>query len=137
MKANLSRLASHPLELYHMSLLPEGYMIVPINKTEEVIETRMIENAVELNESGVRFRRKRNSTSLMDINFDTNTGWLDLPVIPVHNGTEHILLNMIAYEQAHVGAGNNITSYVMFMDALIDTADDVKLLQVFVCIYIN
>ena len=103
----------------------------PINETK-VTETNLIENAVELWESGVRFRCKDTGhASLRDINFDHNTGTLELPVLPVHDGTEHLLLNMVAYEQIHVGTGNEITSYVMFMDALIDTADDVKLLQVY------
>jgi Plant protein of unknown function len=90
-----------------------------------------IENAVELRESGVHFKTNINekSTSLRDINFNPKTGRLELPVIHVHDGTEHLLLNMVAYEQIHVGVGNEITSYIMFMDALIDTGNDVKLLQ--------
>ncbi|KAF3325511.1 hypothetical protein FCM35_KLT10582 [Carex littledalei] len=128
-KANLPRLANHPLELYRMSLLPEDAIVQvkspPINGTK-VIETRVIENAVDLRASGVHFRIRNESTSLMDINFDPKTGRLYLPVLSVHDGTEHLLLNMVAYEQIHVGVGNEITSYAMFMDALIDTADDKK-----------
>ncbi|XP_078149458.1 UPF0481 protein At3g47200-like [Carex rostrata] len=128
LKANLSTLASHPLELYRMSLLHED--TTSQVKSPPISETKVIENAVELWESGVRFRCKvGDHASLRNINFDPKTGMLELPFLPVHDGTEHFLLNMVAYEQIHVGTGNDIMSYVMFMDALIDTADDVKLLQ--------
>ncbi|XP_078149712.1 UPF0481 protein At3g47200-like [Carex rostrata] len=141
LKANLSRLASHPLELYRMSLLHEDaksqVKSFPINETKNFsskikkTETNnFIGNAVELWENGVHFKCKDDDhANLRDIKFDRKTGTLELPVLPVHDGTEHLLLNMVAYEQIHVGAGTDITSYVMFMDALIDTADDVKLLQ--------
>ncbi|XP_078149711.1 UPF0481 protein At3g47200-like [Carex rostrata] len=128
LRANLSRLASHPLELYRMSLLHKD-TIVQV-KSPPINETKVIENAVELRESGVHFiSNDKYCTSLTDIKFDPKTGRLKLPVLPVHDGTEHFLLNMVAYEQIHVGTGNEITSYIMFMNALIKTADDVKLLQ--------
>ncbi|KAJ4765216.1 hypothetical protein LUZ62_075591 [Rhynchospora pubera] len=129
LKANLLGLASHPLELYRMSML-HGYYEQKIVECEpgKICETEVIQNAVELQESGVRFRKSK-STSLRDIEFDPKTGMLELPFIPVNDGTEHLLLNMIAYEQIHVGIGNEITSYIAFMDALIDSGHDVKLLQ--------
>ncbi|XP_078149715.1 UPF0481 protein At3g47200-like [Carex rostrata] len=127
LKANLSTLANHPLELYRMSLLHED--LPPINEANGT-HTYLIENAVELWENGVHFRCKDTGhVSLRDINFDSQTGTLELPVLPVHDGTECLLLNMVAYEQIHVGTGNDITSYVMFMDALINTADDVELFK--------
>ncbi|KAJ3687278.1 hypothetical protein LUZ61_016442 [Rhynchospora tenuis] len=129
LKATLPGLASHPLELYRMSMLHSDYEEKIVECVPSTIcETKVIESAVELRESGVRFRRSH-STSLRDIKFNPDTGWLELPVIPVHDGTEHLLLNMLAFEQIHVGIGNEITAYIMFMDALIDTGDDVKLLQ--------
>ena len=139
LKANLARLASHPLELYRMSLLHKDTIVqVPVKTVPRFVHshtisvTKVIENAVELEKIGVRFRANYYySTSLRSINFDPRTGWLKLPVLPVHSGTEHLLLNLIAYEQKHADIGNEITSYVMFMDALIDTEDDVKLLQVY------
>lgn len=67
----------------------------------------------------------------MGIDFDCKSGKLSLPVLPIHDATEHLLLNMVVYEHMHVGAGKEITSFVVFMDELIDTAYDVKLLQVY------
>ena len=112
-----------------MSLLHED-TIVQV-KWPPINETKVIENAVELRESGVRFRSNdKYCTSLTEIKFDPNTGKLELPVLAIHDGTEYLLLNMVAYEQIHVGSSNEITSYIMFMTALIKTEDDVKLLQV-------
>jgi Plant protein of unknown function len=120
-----------------MSML-QGHLCDKIVNCEQdtICETEGIENAVELRESGVHFKSNEEkstsqsqSVSLRDINFDPRRGCLQLPVLHVHDGTEHLLLNMLAYEQIHVGVGNEITSYIMFMDELINTKEDVKLLQ--------
>lgn len=60
---------------------------------------------------------------------NVNCGKLSIPVLPIHDATEHLFLNMVVYEHMHVGMGKEITSFVVFMDELIDTAKDVKLLQ--------
>ena len=126
-----------------MSLLHKDTIVqVPVKTVPRFVHshtisvTKVIENAVDLRESGVRFRTKYNSTSLRDINFDPKNGRLELPVLPVHYGTEDLLLNMVAYEKIHVGISNEIMSYVMFMAALINTEDDAKLLQVYIYILI-
>ncbi|KAF5200825.1 hypothetical protein FRX31_009588, partial [Thalictrum thalictroides] len=67
------------------------------------------------------------STSITDISF--NGGELKLPSIIVDDTTESAFLNLVAFERVHVGAGNEVTSFVSFMDNLIDSAKDVSLLH--------
>jgi Plant protein of unknown function len=80
---------------------------------------------MELYEAGIRFKQSR-TTSLHDIHF--KGGALSLPVIVVDDATEYVFLNLMAFERLHVGAGNEVTSYVFFMDNIIDSAKDVSLL---------
>ncbi|KAB2599147.1 hypothetical protein D8674_009418 [Pyrus ussuriensis x Pyrus communis] len=56
-------------------------------------------------------------------------GVLRLPAIVVDDTTESMFLNLIALESFHVGAGNEVTSYIFFMDNIIDNARDAALLH--------
>ncbi|XP_065872219.1 UPF0481 protein At3g47200-like [Euphorbia lathyris] len=86
----------------------------------------IIKSARELNEAGIEFKKSRN-TSLQGISFQA--GILELPVIIVDETTETIFLNMIAFERFHVSASNEITSYIFFMDNIINNEKDVLLLH--------
>ncbi|KAK7300371.1 hypothetical protein RJT34_11215 [Clitoria ternatea] len=80
----------------------------------------------ELHEAGIRFS-KSNTDNLKDVTFDD--GVLKLPHIQVDDSTRYIFLNLLAFERLHVGAGNEVTSYVYFMDNIIDTEADVDILH--------
>lgn len=120
----------HVLDVHRKSLLGEN----PRRKTRPrksagVNHTNgdeIIRSATELYEAGIRFK-KSTSGSLKDISF--TGGILRLPVIIVDDATESMFLNLIAFERFHVGAGNEITSYIFFMDNIIDSAKDVALLH--------
>ncbi|KAK1318209.1 UPF0481 protein [Acorus calamus] len=86
----------------------------------------IVRSAMELNEAGIRFKTSR-SDSLEDISF--HHGVLYLPPIVVDDVTESMFLNLMAFERLHVGAGNQVTSYVFFMDNIIDSSKDVALLN--------
>jgi len=88
--------------------------------------TDIIRSAVELYEAGIRFR-KTNSDSLHNIRF--HGGVLSMPAVSVDDSTEYMFLNLMAFERLHVGAGNDVTAYVFFMDNIIDSAKDVALLS--------
>lgn len=117
-------LSLHPLDLYRKSLL-QGPRASLAHYKPEASSSEIIRSAMELYEAGIRFKRSR-STSLHDIHF--KRGVLRLPVIIVDDATEYMFLNLMAFERLHVGAGNEITSYVFFMDNIIDSAKDVSLL---------
>ncbi|XWS41148.1 hypothetical protein CRYUN_Cryun17cG0055400 [Craigia yunnanensis] len=86
----------------------------------------IIRSAMELNEAGIRFKKSK-TVSLKDITF--RGGVLKLPAIIVDDATESMFLNLISFERFHVGAGNEVTSYIFFMDNIIDNEKDVALLH--------
>ncbi|KAG0462733.1 hypothetical protein HPP92_021209 [Vanilla planifolia] len=124
-------LALHPLDLYRRSLLqgPSGHPSTDLNSRRRSSESGpggIVRSAIELYEAGVRFRISK-SSSLQDIRFQH--GVLSLPPVVVDDATEYAYLNLMAFERLHVGAGSEITSYVFFMDNIIDSAKDVALLH--------
>ncbi|XP_026429619.1 UPF0481 protein At3g47200-like [Papaver somniferum] len=85
----------------------------------------IIRSAMNLHDSGIKF--EKSTDNLTDISFKGNI--LKLPVMVIDDITESTLLNLMAFERFHVGVGNDITSYVCFMDNIIDSSDDVKILR--------
>ncbi|KAL3502057.1 hypothetical protein ACH5RR_036506 [Cinchona calisaya] len=86
----------------------------------------IVRSATELNEAGIKIE-KSTTKCLKDITFDR--GILKLPPIVVDDVTGTTFLNLIAFERFHVGAGNEVTAYVFFMDSIINDSEDVKLLH--------
>ncbi|KAJ4781903.1 hypothetical protein LUZ62_066160 [Rhynchospora pubera] len=149
LKDGLQGLARHPLEVYRMSLIQSRGCVTRCSSRMQTIINKMsliqncvlpvrgiprtnprddIRPATALRECGIRFVQSKEK-SLLAIKFDCKNGKLSLPVLAIHDANIHLLLNMVVYEHMHVGAGKEITSYVVFMDELIDTAADVRLLQ--------
>ncbi|KAL3719677.1 hypothetical protein ACJRO7_004625 [Eucalyptus globulus] len=80
----------------------------------------------ELSKHGIRFRKSK-TNSLKDISF--TDGVLRLPVIWVDSITMSRFLNLTAFERLHVGAGNDVMSYIYCMDQIIRNEQDVLLLR--------
>ncbi|KAJ6705226.1 hypothetical protein OIU79_010017 [Salix purpurea] len=120
----------HVLDLYRKSLIQEdpnrkrhqtrvrGGLHKDVNDT--------VRSAAEINEAGIRFKKSK-TKSLKDISL--HHGVLHLPAVVVDDVTEAVLLNLMAFERFHPGAGNEVTSYVFFMDSIIDSERDVALLH--------
>ncbi|MCL7026763.1 hypothetical protein MKW94_001089 [Papaver nudicaule] len=87
----------------------------------------IVRSAMNLHESGIKFEKSTETCNLNDIWFKGHT--LRLPVVVIDDTTESTLLNLMAFERFHVGAGNEITSYVCFMDNIIDSSEDVQILR--------
>lgn len=122
----------HVLDVYRKSLLWEDPALAKTRprKGPKVSHhssgDEIIRSAMELHEAGIRFKMSK-TRSLKDISF--HGGILKLPLIMVDDATESMFLNLIAFERLHVGAGNEVTSYIFFMDNIIDNAKDVSLLH--------
>ncbi|XP_050223781.1 UPF0481 protein At3g47200-like [Mercurialis annua] len=119
----------HPLDVYRKSLLQKHAVKIKrgrLRNRRHKGGNNIIRSATELNEAGIRFKKSK-TRSLRDISF--RGGVLRLPVIVVDDATESIFLNLMAFERFHVGAGNEVTSYVFFMDNIIDNERDVALLH--------
>ncbi|KAM4079966.1 hypothetical protein ACB094_09G155600 [Castanea mollissima] len=88
-------------------------------------------SAKELRAVGVHF--KPGKTHLYtDVTFKPSffSGKLTLPPITVHDSTKSMLLNLVAYETCPDAPDDfGVTSYICFMDSLIDHAEDVMVLR--------
>ncbi|XP_057983217.1 UPF0481 protein At3g47200-like [Malania oleifera] len=85
----------------------------------------------ELKTAGIKFRPSK-TRSFRDIMFEQCcvVGFLKLPPVTVDDSTKSILLNLVAYEACPDAPDDlGVTSYICFMDSLIDHAEDVKELQ--------
>ncbi|KAL3502060.1 hypothetical protein ACH5RR_036509 [Cinchona calisaya] len=87
---------------------------------------KIVRSATELREAGIKITKSA-TKCLKDITFDR--GILKLPPIVVDDVAGTMFRNLIAFERFHVGAGNEVTAYVFFMDSIINDSEDVKLLH--------
>lgn len=125
----------HILDIYRKCLLqhdPTQPTIIPkrikSNKHNRQEDESIIPSARELQEAGITFKPSK-SHSLKDVSFNNNGGILRIPSIIVDDSTETTLLNLVAFERMHVGAGNEVSSFVFFMDNIIDNEADVVILE--------
>ncbi|KAF8035398.1 hypothetical protein BT93_C1431 [Corymbia citriodora subsp. variegata] len=111
----------HCLEVFRWSLLHSGRKRVG-NPGPSQRRQQLIHCVTELWEAGIEFK-KRKTDKFWDIQF--KNGVLYIPQLVIHDGTRSLFLNLIAFEQCHFDCSNHITSYVIFMDNLINSAEDV------------
>ena len=52
-----------------------------------------------------------------------------MPFLLVDDSTEHMLLNMMAFERLHVTTTYGVTRYVLFMEEMVKSSKDMKLLR--------
>ncbi|XP_043708194.1 UPF0481 protein At3g47200-like [Telopea speciosissima] len=129
----------HCLDVFRGSLLRKGPTPEPPtasriwmkrkSRTVRVADKRrqqLIHCVTELKEAGVEFR-KRKTDRFWDIKFENGVLWI--PRLLIHDGTKSLFLNLIAFEQCHLDCSNDITSYVIFMDNLINSPEDVAYLH--------
>ncbi|CAH8382271.1 unnamed protein product [Eruca vesicaria subsp. sativa] len=117
----------HCLDVFHRSFFKSTWK--PEKKSRKSISSRkqqLIHCVTELKEAGVKFRRKK-TNKLWDIEF--RKGYLNIPKLLIHDSTKSLFSNLIAFEQCHANSSNDITSYIIFMDNLINSAEDVSYLH--------
>jgi hypothetical protein len=114
-------LALHPIDVCHRSLLRGAPSQVCKGPQDEFVPS-----ATELDQAGIHFSRST-TRSLHGIHF--LRGVLYIPELAVDEATEHKLLSLMAFERLHADAGaNEVTAFVFFMDNVIKSAADVRLL---------
>ncbi|XP_039139690.1 UPF0481 protein At3g47200-like isoform X2 [Dioscorea cayenensis subsp. rotundata] len=117
----------HLLHLLHSTLVPsKNHHVLDI--TQAVKAPKRIPNATELQQAGVKFVKKINASSFLDISFHSN-GTMEIPEICLYDHTNTLFRNLIAFEQCYPNTRTYITIYAAFMDRLIDTPKDVRLLH--------
>ncbi|KAL2547316.1 Plant protein of unknown function [Forsythia ovata] len=116
----------HILDVYRKSLLLMEPRPKMLHKRGYWVPDYLIPTATELNEAGVRLKSRKDN-SLTNISFLGKD--LKIPPMIVDEETERLFLNIMAFERSHVGAGNEVTAYIFFMDSIIKSAEDVELLK--------
>ncbi|KAK3118975.1 hypothetical protein QOZ80_9BG0711660 [Eleusine coracana subsp. coracana] len=112
----------HILDIYHKVYLCCNADNVPRQGSDRHED---MPSAVELYQAGIHFKGLEN-LNLAGIHFER--GVLYMPVIKFYDNIECEFLNVMAFERLHPNAGNHVMDFVYFMDNLIDTAADVRLL---------
>eukprot|EP00268_Persea_americana_P047477 TRINITY_DN4951_c0_g1_i3.p1 TRINITY_DN4951_c0_g1~~TRINITY_DN4951_c0_g1_i3.p1 ORF type:complete len:302 (-),score=38.01 TRINITY_DN4951_c0_g1_i3:141-1046(-) len=123
----LGRIDGSNIQIRHLlHLLHTAYVLCP-GKYARLIEIPQIDCASKLEERGIRFRKKNvGDGDILDIKFEE--GVIEIPAIQVWDKTEREFLNLIAFEQCYRHCRGYITTYYHFMDCLINTAEDVRIL---------
>lgn len=126
------RKSSHLLGLIHSNWRPSFAGLEPV---EDALNKkgkgnwRFIPNTRELQEAGVKIEKfEVTGGSLFDIEF--KSGVMQIPPLTIEGRTESFFRNLIAYEQYSLDKQlSYVTDYVKFLDCLIDSPRDVKILS--------
>ncbi|XP_072973268.1 UPF0481 protein At3g47200-like [Typha angustifolia] len=86
-----------------------------------------IPSAKELQDAGVKFRKSKKARSILDIKF--SNGVMEIPPLEVHDYSNSMFRNLIAFEQCYPHVSCKITVYAAFMDNLLNTPEDSRLLH--------
>lgn len=118
----------HLLALFHSSLTSGQ----PVKSEERKGKTKLelpgkgwVHNAKTLRYAGIKL--KTNSGSILDISF--NGKMLSIPTMIIDDGTGPMLRNLIAYEQNNRHAAPHFCCLAVFLDSIVDTVVDVKILR--------
>ncbi|MCD9645351.1 hypothetical protein HAX54_034207 [Datura stramonium] len=131
---NQKKKIKHLLHVVHMAYEPSKKKTRIPNMPrddDDISWIKVMPNATELLEAGVRFRKfenLRDSKSLFDIKFDN--GVISIPNFQVVDDTETLLRNIIAYEQQSFDVQlRYFTDFAIIMDHLIESDKEVNLLR--------
>ncbi|CAN0914889.1 UPF0481 protein At3g47200 [Linum grandiflorum] len=122
--AGSRRRSHHLLHLIHNCYFPSSPRVE--SRRKEKVNLELIHSAVALTAAGIEFV-KDEKRSLFDLNF--KNGVFRIPPLRVHDSTDSLFRNFIAFEQCFGESSQYVTSYVLLMDRLIDTAEDVEVLE--------
>ncbi|KAF8398385.1 hypothetical protein HHK36_017312 [Tetracentron sinense] len=109
----------HLLGLFRSSFLPPSIIL-------RGKQPHMIRSVKELQEAGVKLEKRENH-AILDLSF--TKGVLKIPPLFMEDYTGTLFRNLVAFEQCHPPCKPDFTSYLFFIDGLINSAEDVGLLH--------
>ncbi|XP_057982241.1 uncharacterized protein LOC131167453 [Malania oleifera] len=119
---------SHPVDPLHLlDLLRRNKTLVrPSRLRKPPCYRYRYRSAKKLESAGIHIR-PRKTLHLTDVRFQSYSlsAKLELPPIAINSQTKTILLNLAAYETCYNVEDPWVTSYICFMDSLIDDVEDV------------
>ncbi|MED6206161.1 hypothetical protein PIB30_024324 [Stylosanthes scabra] len=124
--------SEHLVDLFRYSIRPTE-ISRRRRDIERGIQTNMIYSATQLDEAGVKIK-KRDTTSLLDISFGNKfmkrfVKELKIPTLRILDHRATALRNMVAFEKCHNRCHADVTAYVFFFNRLINSSKDVDLLH--------
>lgn len=141
---NINEPALHPLDLLHRCYIS----VAVADRVSGPLDSKKWENTMPcaqvLSEAGIDFKKSR-TRKFGDVEFKdpvlkgVTKSVVHMPMLRVRHDTERLLLNLMAFERLHPGAGDDVVSYVSFMRNMINNAADVALLRsnAKACLYIR
>ena len=94
-------------------------------------KSTLIPCATELQNAGIKLREKSNPRHMLDISFHHRV--LEIPALTITNDCKTLLANLVAFEQCKLDENQemhaNLSSFALFFDSLVNTPEDVKILQ--------
>ncbi|XP_058084097.1 UPF0481 protein At3g47200-like [Magnolia sinica] len=115
---------------YVLNKLKNLLMFLPCSKKKKEKRKKllqMIPCATDLQLAGVKFKKNEESNSILKVKF--SHGVLEIPLLLIHDHSDTLFRNLVAFEQCHPEATICFTTYLMFMDFLVNTSKDVALLH--------
>ncbi|XP_026657733.2 UPF0481 protein At3g47200-like [Phoenix dactylifera] len=106
----------------------------PTSRGSPTSAPKWIPIATELDRAGVKFKRKEQADTFLNITVQKRrmklrSGWMEIPPLQIYDYTRPLFQNLIAFEQCYVDTEMYITIYALFMNSFIDQAEDVRLLH--------
>ncbi|KAI5327487.1 hypothetical protein L3X38_026883 [Prunus dulcis] len=129
-----------PCQILHILDLIRAVIVSGFKETASVEEqhkkkglnlTQRIPNATSLSEAGVRFEKSQNKEEGKGeciMNMEFKNGVFTIPPLGIDERTEPLFRNLVAFEQCHHSRLHKITSYIVLMDNLIDSREDIDFL---------
>ncbi|XP_072972937.1 UPF0481 protein At3g47200-like [Typha angustifolia] len=126
--AECDPIVCHLLHLFYLSI-PQYAQPTRYRYRSALLEEAPhgIPSAEELQDAGVKLKKRKNAISFLDIKF--RKGVMEIPPLEVHDYSNSLFRNLIAFEQCHPGTNFQITVYAAFMDCLLNTPKDSRLLH--------
>ncbi|XVF33586.1 hypothetical protein REPUB_Repub17cG0180900 [Reevesia pubescens] len=115
-------------EIKHFTDLFRCYVVKTFPSSESYSEPETIDgtySATKLLEAGVKFKAVKDC--MLNVKFEN--GVLQIPCFYVAYETEAAYRNLIAFEQCHYPGKAYFCSYIQLLDFLVDTDEDVNLLE--------
>jgi len=110
--------------LYHA-----GYQPPDSTESPKDNDWYFIRNAKELQEAGIKFKKREGSRRLLfDVDFSEN-GTIEIPCLKIDDRTESLFRNLVTYEQCSQRKHLYVTDYITLMDCLINSQEDVQILR--------
>jgi len=82
---------------------------------------------MDLKTAGVKFVKKESAECLLDVSL--KDGRIEIPPLQVYDYSKSLFQNLIVFEQCFADVGKYLTNYAKFMECIIRSGEDAKLLS--------